>query len=58
MNTLPRKEEGSCKALLGNLADPQKRATVTGVTTEQHLILAIRWALVISSYISQSVGSA
>lgn len=46
---LPLKDEGSWRALLASLAGPQNTTTVTGVTAEQHLILAILWALVISS---------
>lgn len=56
--SVPRKDEDACKALLGSLAGPQKRDTVTGVTTEQHLMFAVLCALVISSYMSQSVGRA
>lgn len=39
--SIPSQDADACKALLGNLAGPQKRATVTGVTTEQHLMFAI-----------------
>lgn len=39
----------SCIAELGSFAHPPNNATVSGVTPEQHLTLAILWARVISS---------